>query len=206
MLDRFPTELITLVVDATSFDAWAFNLQDFSQLLTILSNVKFIHLQRVADSYAINEDVGLCSQPMAAARTDHSWGPGLEQLLTTQRLLNLRELRLSCHRLRAMPADFINQLHAVQVDFPSMGDLEHSLGEVRQIGSSATLSYRPSFALSYRHLPTVPGIAYLHLQEFYICGSYLEDRRIKFFGAGCDDDAFVNSDFLDFIDSRETLS
>lgn len=104
-------------------------------------------------------------------------------------------------------------------------------------------SYRPSFALSYRHSPTVPGVAYLHLQEFYIwylgdiiqifpdlkaifgasdpelstshpelisygiqCLKYLEDRRIKLFGAKCDDDSFVNSDFLDFINSREPRS
>ena len=226
MLDRFPTELITLIVDAASSDAWvrkavidnpeprlhelpdrhasapgehrphpegrrhpaprswpstrrkavvtlfvgpherfippdrfeflqAFNLQDFSPLLTILPNVKFIHLPRVADSYAIDEDVGLCSQPMCFELT--SSNPFRRMSIA----LGLRKKSLCM--LMTLPKTECLSLSLLQ----SLWCFPH------------TVEF-PRFKL--RRL------------------------RLDFVSKGAADDAFVNSDFLDFMDSRETLS
>lgn len=69
---------------------------------------------------------------------DEGRGAGLEQFLTTQCLPCLRELRLSCSRILAMSTDFLNQLHAVQIDQPDLADNEHNLGRLRQIDPDST--------------------------------------------------------------------
>lgn len=72
------------------------------------------------------------------AKTWGGWGSGLEQLLATQYLPFLQELRLSCRQLPTLSADFISQLHVAQVDFPYVVDIEHDYGDLWQLDATST--------------------------------------------------------------------
>lgn len=104
------------------------------------------------------------TEPGAAANS--GWGPGLEQFLTWQRLPCLRELRISCHRLPRLSADFVDQLHAAQIDFPQPADFEYSFDGEHQIGPFSTpvlFSFDMGFFHPFRG-PEIKGITFAHLR------------------------------------------
>lgn len=167
------------------------------------------------------------------------WGSGVEQFLTTRCLPFLRELRLSCNRLPKISTNFINQLHAAQVDFHGSTDVEHILGGVRQLGpfsAPVLFSFNPQSFHSY-HGPGIQGIAFVHLHTWsafqtdrairflpdlqaFRCESvfgtlgadvadgtaYTKGRSLEILGAGSAGEDFVDSGFVDFLNSRRARS
>lgn len=177
---------------------------------------------------------------------DERWCPGVEHFLTTQCLPYLRELRVSCWRLPTLSADFINQLHMAQVDFPYVVDIEHDYGDLRQLDATYTqvltsfdttscylipyfgrsirntvyahLRTRDAGELStiVRRLPDLKALSFkissppittrdldtLDKPEVADTLSYLKTRSIELIAAGSDNDDFVDSGFLRFLDSR----
>lgn len=141
------------------------------------------------------------------------WGEGLEQFLTKQRLPCLREIRLSCHRLPKLSADFINQLDAAEFNFPAPVNIEQSLGGAQQIGPFATpvlFSFDMERFPEYQHWPCVRGIAFAHLQLWDVWDlneivQLLPDLKALSFEAWAPDLITSHRESLDrFFDSAET--
>lgn len=113
------------------------------------------------------------------ANADASWGPGLDQFLTTQRPPCLRELRLSSCRLPEMSTDFVNQLHAAQFDIPPPTSVQYSLGRAHQVVpfSAPVLFSFDTGSFGFYRGPQVKGIVFAHLQVSYT-GELLEVIRL----------------------------